>query len=346
MLAAMKLRQGSSASVWQLIRALCPHNPPQAGEPLRNPTDDWAALLAGQVLVEATPNVEEEDQEVWQRVRDWQLYLLGSGLPPIERALAGRSLSVLGDPRDFDELISIPVGKFWMGDDDDARAKPKHRVTLPTFKIGKYPVTNAQYARFVQATGRAWASNEADALDRRNHPAWGMTWHDAVAYCAWLTEKWREARHIEAHETVMLPSEAEWERAARFTDGRDYPWGAWQEDHANTTEASIGDTCAVGTFPLGNSVEGCVDLAGNVWEWTRSLWGKEWDKPTYVYPYGPDDPKREDRKADDSVRRVLRGGSFSNHLGNARCAYRNRNRPVDRYDFIGFRVCLRSAPVP
>ena len=90
-----------------------------------------------------------------------------------------------------------------------------------------------------------------------------------------------------------------------------FPWAdEWRDDCANTREAGIGDTCAVGAFPDGMSEAGCLDMAGNVWEWTRSLWGKDWQKPDFKYPYQPDDPNREDLDAGDDVWRVLRGGSF------------------------------------
>jgi iron(II)-dependent oxidoreductase len=233
-----------------------------------------------------------------------------------------------------------------MGDDGDSDAKPRHRVPLPAFRIGKYPVTNAQYLHFAQATQRAWDSPDANRPDRRNHPAAYVTWHDAIAYCAWLTAEWRGLGKIGVSDMVTLPSEAEWERAARGTDGRAFPWAdEWRDDCANTSEARIGDTCAVGAFPDGMSPSGCLDMAGNVWEWTRSLWGTDWQKPDFGYPYQPGDPEREDLDADESVLRVLRGGSFDFDRDFARCAYRDWDPPVSRFFDFGFRVVLRSPPV-
>ncbi|MGH8615753.1 MAG: formylglycine-generating enzyme family protein, partial [Gammaproteobacteria bacterium] len=245
-------------------------------------------------------------------VQRWMRAMVeGGGLSPLDRAIAGMALSVLGDEREFDELIPIHADEFWMGDDQDNDAKPRHRLRLPAFQIGTYPVTNGQYLRFVQATRRAWDSADADKVEKRNHPARYVTWHDALAYCDWLTGEWRSTGNIGASEHATLPSEAEWERAARGTDGRVFPWAEdWREDCANTIEAGIGDTCAVGIFPSGRSETGCLDMVGNVWEWTRSLWGKDWEKPDFAYPYDPNDPQREDLDARNNVPRVLRGGSW------------------------------------
>jgi iron(II)-dependent oxidoreductase len=100
---------------------------------------------------------------------------------------------------------------------------------------------------------------------------------------------------------------------------------------------TVGDTTPVGRYPGGKSPYGLLDMAGNVWEWTSSLWGRDVNKPEFGYPYDPKDG-RENQNAPDSVRRVLRGGSFGNGAHFVRCAYRNRYFPYYRFDFIGFRV--------
>ena len=259
---------------------------------------------------------------------------------PADRAAAGRALAVLGDDRDFDELVAIPAGPFLMGDDEDEDARPRHEVTLPAFKIGKYPVTNAQYRRFVEDTQREWNSQEGRRPELSNCPAVELTWHDARAYCAWLTGMWRQEGKISADEEVRLPTEAEWEKAARGTDGKVFPWGdKWDETRCNTSESGIGRTCAVGIYPDGASPYGVLDMAGNVWEWTSSLWGKDWDKLEYKYPYDSTDG-RENLDAGDDFLRVLRGGSWYDDQNFARCAFRLRFYPYYRNGSHGFRVVV------
>ena len=333
LLAAAKVARGTPESVWSLCEALCPDDdPPAHAEPPA--ADQWGALLAGQALwetglAEPNSNTAPRNEKKRKRVQRWMRAMVERGwLPPLDRAIAGMVLSVLGDERELDELIPIRADEFWMGDDQDNDAKPKHRLWLPAFRIGKYPVTNGQYLRFVRTTAGAWDSPDADKVEKRNHPARYVTWHDAIAYCAWLTGEWRSAGKIGASEHATLPSEAEWERAARGTDGRVFPWAAdRREDCANTIEASIGDTCAVGMFPNGSSEAGCLDMAGNVWEWTRSLWGKDIFEPDFKYPYQPDDKKREDLRSGKDVMRVVRGGSWGDVRVYARCAFRGRLQP-------------------
>jgi formylglycine-generating enzyme required for sulfatase activity len=189
-----------------------------------------------------------------------------------------------------------------------------------------------------------------------------VTWHDALAYCAWLTETLREWPAAPQTLTGLLrdrrgvftlPSEAEWEKAARgagqLPDGstnpnpdRVYPWGdEFDSQSANTVESGIGAFSAVGCFPNGASPYGVLDLSGNVWEWTRSLWGKDLQKPAFKYPYDPNDTRREDLKAPRDVFRVLRGGSWDDGASFARCAYRNWRAPDDRYYGSAFRCVLR-----
>jgi formylglycine-generating enzyme required for sulfatase activity len=184
-----------------------------------------------------------------------------------------------------------------------------------------------------------------------NHPVVYVSWYDALEYCKWLTEclqTWEGTpeplKTLLRHQQwqIILPSKAEWEKAARGTDGRRYPWRNNSPDpnRANYDETDIGTTSAVGCFPCGKSPYEIEDMSGNVWEWTRSLWGTDWQKPSFTYPYRPDDG-REDLDAPHDVLRVLRGGAFWDAPQYVRCAYRSRAAPQRVLYFAGFRVVVR-----
>ncbi|MBI5302839.1 MAG: SUMF1/EgtB/PvdO family nonheme iron enzyme [Chloroflexi bacterium] len=263
------------------------------------------------------------------------------------RYTAAQALGKIGDPR-FDhlepELVTVPAGEFVMGSESgEEDEKPQHRVALPAYRIGKYPVTNAEYKRFVDETGHAaparWNENTY-RTGEANHPVVIISWQDAQAYCQWLGKK--------TGKQYRLPSEAEWEKAARGTDAREYPWGnEFSKDKCNTSESQIGMTTPVGIYTDGASPCGAFDMAGNVWEWCNSLYSP--------YPYKPDDgreqliwkePKRSimvrllrrDAGSGNYERRVLRGGSWGIHQDGARCAYRPHFDPHSRSSRLGFRV--------
>jgi formylglycine-generating enzyme required for sulfatase activity len=332
LLTGAKVARGTPAAVWNLAEALCEENPPKKTRKKMPEPECWGTLLAAQTLLEnegeRLDQVSKRNTPKLERIRRWLLAIVQRGwLPPVDRVLAGQSLAVLGDDRDFDELVTIPAGPFLMGDDDDTDAKPQHEVVLPDFKIGRYPVTNCQYRRFVDDTQREWYSEEGRRPEYSNCPAVEITWHDARAYCTWLTEVWRNEEKVSAKEVVRLPTEAEWEKAARGTKGRVFPWGdKWDETRCNTSESGIGRTCAVGMYPDGVSPYRCLEMAGNVWEWTSSLWGKDYWDPEYKYPYDPADG-RENLDADDELSRVLRGGSWYYDRFIARCSSRLRSEP-------------------
>jgi formylglycine-generating enzyme required for sulfatase activity len=172
-----------------------------------------------------------------------------------------------------------------------------------------------------------------------NRPVVGVTWYEALAYCRWL-EAQVQAGHPGAR--IRLPSEAQWEKAARGTEARRWPWGdAWADDHANSEEAGLKTTSPVGLFPAGASPFGALDMAGNVFEWTSSRWGGgDLYRPDFGYPYAPSDG-RESLEGPDL--RVVRGGSWYFDARYARCAYRFRDQPDYFAGARGFRVVLSLA---
>ena len=245
--------------------------------------------------------------------------------------ISSRSSESRPGPIEID-WVEIPAGPFLMGSDKqkdkdayDAEL-PQHTVTLAAYRIGRTPVTNVQYKLFADATGheapRHWLNGQIPK-GKENHPVVNVSWHDAQAFCDWAKAR--------------LPTETEWEKAARGTDGRIYPWGNEAPDASRCNfNRNVGDTTPVGKYPKGKSPYGVLDLAGNVWEWTSTIWGKNFDKPDFAYPYDPNDG-REDRDKTD-VRRVLRGGSWFNEARNVRSAFRIGKDPAACNFDAGFRV--------
>lgn len=259
------------------------------------------------------------------------------------RVVAGRHLARLGDPRDLEELVKVPGGGFTMGSALHPNSVPPHEARVAAFRIMRYPVTNALYRRFVAATGRAWRSADGLRAELANVPAVDLTWHDARACCAWLTSHWRAAGRIAPDEIARLPTEPEWEHAARGeqpdASHHLYPWrGAWAPDHANSEEAGLNAPCAVGLFPRGRAACGAEDMTGQVWEWCATLWGTEMGTPSFAYPYRDDGRENADEPA--TTRRVLRGGCFSSGREKATCSYRGSLEPDGFWRGNGFRVLV------
>jgi iron(II)-dependent oxidoreductase len=244
------------------------------------------------------------------------------------------------------ETVLVPAGPFLMGSTEDNQLAyddehPQHQVELDDFRIGRYPVTNAQYARFLEERGYenqtfwtedswAWLAQESitqpaywgdSNWNQPNHPVVGVSWYEALAYCRWLSQA--------TGQEFRLPTEAEWEKAARGEHAREWPWGnEFDSKKANTGESHLQRTTPVGQYsPVGDSPYGASDMAGNVWEWCSTL--------RRDYPYQPDDD-REDIEAQGL--RVLRGGPWSGSQNGARCACRGRGNPDGRFNDFGFRV--------
>lgn len=321
--------------------------------------NDWrAAALAGLQLLEiGLQDVVTDDlyRPVCERVSNWLLRLIETPrlLPLVERIEAGNVLARLGDPR-FEtvyanglpqyilpSLAHIAAGPFEMGSNEEesgaisdeyskATKNKRHMVTVPEFWISRYPVTNAEYALFVKATGAEipehWREGKVPP-GLETHPVVTVSWLDAQAYCRWLSEV--------SGRVVRLPSEAEWEKAARWDHAAKqssvYPWGdEWDSAKCNTDESRIGTTTPVGLYPDGVSPSKLFDAAGNVWEWTTSIRNE--------YPYRAKDG-REDLRNQHGIR-VLRGGSWYHFLDEARCAYRGGHPLSYCGDHFGFRCCF------
>jgi formylglycine-generating enzyme required for sulfatase activity/energy-coupling factor transporter ATP-binding protein EcfA2 len=277
------------------------------------------------------------------------------GIPADLRVAAGRILGLLGDKRlDVDakvpQVARIPEGKFSMGHGMD-----QERVNLPSFQsgaygmevkefaIGLYPVTNYQFREFISAGGYTAASRDCwtkTGWDWRvvmdigspaywedptwtidNHPVVGVSWFEAIAYCRWLSQT--TARRI------SLPTEVEWEKAAKGAEVRAWPWGAkFVPEQANTAEGGIGQTVCVGLFPGNESPFGVRDCAGNVWNWCSSQFRG----------FGQYDPSDGREELEGSSPRCIRGGSWLNAKDFARCANRDHYFPGDRHFDLGFRI--------
>jgi formylglycine-generating enzyme required for sulfatase activity len=290
---------------------------------------------------------------------------MGGKAPARDRALVGAALGRIGDPRfradqwylPADErlgFVEIPQGPFTMGSDKktDKSAsdyeQPISEVKLPAYFIGKWPVTVSQFKAFVDdaENGGFVPGNPKCVRGIGNHPVVYVSWHEAVAYCRWLTTRlrsseatWEPLRGLLRGAQgrpwqVTLASEAEWEKAARGTDGRVYPWLGDEPDpnRANYAETGIGGPSAMGCFPTGQSVYEVEELSGNVWEWTRSIWAE--------YPYEPDYEGRSRESLAASGPRVVRGGAFNGVPRGVRAAYRGRGVPGARGGSLGFRVVV------
>jgi formylglycine-generating enzyme required for sulfatase activity len=285
-------------------------------------------------------------------------------LNAVQRVAAGNELARLGDPRFRSDawhlpddpllgFVEIPPGPFLIGSDprQDPNAYPDelppHEITLPRYYIGRYPVTGRQFRAFIDQSGHK-AENDGSLYGPPNHPVVWLGWSDALKYCEWLTARLRDWQGTpEPLATLLrqegwgvtLPSEPEWEKAARGTDARAYPWGDEPDNNrGNFGGTGIMTTSAVGCFPEGVSPYGIEDMSGNVWEWTRSVWGP--------YPYPVDAAGRAERESlelREGVRRVRRGGAFFSSPRSARCTVRLGSGPYPHGGGMGCRLVLRPA---
>ena len=255
-------------------------------------------------------------------------------------------------------FILIPEGPVMIGSDpyqdrnSQKDEQPLHTLLLSDYYIMKHPVTNAQYLVFVEATQHRkplfW-QNGLFPKEKADHPVVGVSFHDAVAFCRWASQV--------TGLPIRLPTEPEWEKAARGSDGRMYPWGnGWDPSLTNTREGKLKGTTPIGKYsPHGDSPFQISDTAGNVQHWISNLYGE--------YPYDPTDGRETfihnlDRGTDlpliaqdtgctsliDSLeasldKSVIRGSSWRESKQQCRCAYRSWAAPMHRSDDTGFRCC-------
>ena len=263
----------------------------------------------------------------------------------VARGPVSRDASSSADSRaatDAENLILIPAGTFTMGSERRAAdEKPMHKVYLDAYYIGKYEVTNAEYYTFwvSDASRRHTPENfahlphigewPARAKQFPNYPVVGVSWHDAKAYAAWRG--------------MRLPTEAEWEKAARGYTDRTWPWGNAMEPHANTSAADDGyenRLAPVGSFPKGKSYYGALDMAGNVWEWTA-----DWYSDVYYWrvsqaknTVASQRAKRNPPGPAVGSWRVIRGGSWIDALPRCSTTFRFYLYPRLKTSFVGFRL--------
>jgi len=254
-------------------------------------------------------------------------------------------------------FVLIPASEFRMGSDpskdrnSQVDERPIHTLNVSDFYIMRYPVTNAQYHQFMEATGHRaplfWEDGKFPD-DKANHPVVGVSFNDAIAFCRWAGEVTGLA--------IRLPTEPEWEKTARGPDGRIYPWGdQWDSDRCNTRESKISGTSQAGQFsPQGDSTYGVADMGSNVQNWISNLFGP--------YPYDPTDgrevlihnldkeevlPRLHETGCTSLIqsaeatldKSVIRGSSWRESRQQSRCAYRSWAAPLHRSDDTGFRCC-------
>ncbi len=245
------------------------------------------------------------------------------------------SVQPKGNGLDQSEMIFIPAGKFIMGaEEDDSQAmaweKPQHEVTLDAYWIDKYEVTNAQFANCVAAgycvqprqTGSKTRDSYYGNSEFADYPVIYVDWNQAAYYCSWVGKR--------------LPTEAEWEKAARGTDGQTYPWGNTGEPAAymNVNRLQDGDTQKIGSYPDGQSPYGLMDMGGNVWEWTADIFDRN---------YYADSPAENPSGGTEGLEHAVRGLSWAYGFPNQTITIRNKaNTYAYTYD-LGFR-CALSAP--
>ncbi|TLS66456.1 formylglycine-generating enzyme family protein [Mariprofundus erugo] len=242
--------------------------------------------------------------------------------------------------RDLAWMITVPAGVFTMGSDDprtNDENRPAHQVRMPAYKIDKYLVTQAEYARFVAAKKYRppleWTDGHI-AAGMAMHPVTMISWYNARDYCAWVGKR--------------LPTEAEWEKAARGTDGRRWPWGNEMNPDNLNTYYKVRHTTPVNQYPQGASVYGVMDMAGNVQQWVADQFAPYPGTGARQEVFEPKalDPnyQRGSDEQEELIYRVMRGGSWKSDPISTTSYHRNYALPNYASDFFGFRCAMDVEP--
>lgn len=380
LLAVGRKKPSDYGTALELLNKMLPALPPRRkrGSPKNAERALLCATGASEIRLGIKAQSDERYRNAPKKFQQWLVTIIEQELLALsERAQAGRLLSKLGDIREdvnCEMPFTLPVaaGEFEMGTSEDQaqaiikefgrnwkegdkREMPQHRVALDAYRIGKYPVTNAQFRPFVDGDGYTnkeyWTEDGWEWRMRNeitkprywddpqwnldNHPVVGVSWYEANAYCQWLTR--RETRNEKRK--FRLPTEAEWEKAASWEDAkkvkRVYAWGdEFDGQKGNVSASGIGRTSAVGLFSNHPSPCGAMDMTGNVWEWCTDWFAGE---------YYQESPRENPQGPSSGKFRVLRGGAFYDESGLARCACRGRLTPDLRDLNIGFRVAVSPA---
>lgn len=251
-----------------------------------------------------------------QSMRELRETTSGGSLPPAV-------IKEYRNPKDGSEFVLIPAGEFEMRDGEEANCSG-HRVFLDAYYIGKFAVTNAQYALFAKSTGHRPPNNDFwNTPEKADHPVTNVSWDDAVAYAKWAG--------------CELPTEAQWEKAARGSNGHLFPWGnSWDESKCrNSVGSKAGGTSSVDAYPEGMSGYGTYQQAGNVWEWCADWYDEDYYKDPEA-AHNPEGPL-------EGTDRVLRGGSWeSRSVVHFRGTSRFALEPFRRICDLGFRLARRA----
>ena len=358
LVADVLVENAHSSDLWQLVGDLLGDDLPTNVS--ANDAHWWSLWLAAAIadeqgLAAAVPTRRAE-RTTREFLRDYIVLLVEcpKALLPVERTFCGRILGIIGDPRPgvglradgLPDIVwcEVPVGDFIMGSEISDTEKPVQVINLATFYMAKYPVTLAQFQKFVESpdgyTNIRWwdGLNDEGLIQQKNgiarqylsignYPRVDVSWYESMAFCRWLSAN--------LGYEITLPTEEQWEKAARSLDGREYPWGnGYRMGYANIDESNLdGGGClqgqtAVGLYPQGASLYGIQDLAGNIGEWTLTEYSNKLS--------GNVNNKRN---------RVIRGGSWFDFSDDVRSSCRIPYKAIDRFDSYGFRICCRTYPM-